>query len=145
LHRSGVDIIEVERIDRAILRHGQRFFDRFYTTRELVDSGAHTPALAARFAAKEAVAKVLGTGIGDVTWKEIEVVNGPRREPLLRLHGQARELAQALGLSNWAISLSHTHEHAVAVAVALQLYDETVRDELDAADSTSISIPADPS
>ena len=116
--RSGVDIVEVERIDHAIIRHGQRFFDRFYTSQELIDSGGQTPSLAARFAAKEAVAKALGTGIGQVAWKEIEVVNGPRREPMLRLHGQAQQLAESMGLTEWAISLSHTEQHAVAVAVA---------------------------
>ncbi len=117
--RSGVDIIEVERIDRAILRHGQRFFDRFFTAQELIDCGGRTPALAARFAAKEAVAKALGTGIGDVGWKDIEVVNGERREPILQLHGTAERIAREHGLELWSISLSHTHEHAVAVAVAL--------------------------
>jgi holo-[acyl-carrier protein] synthase len=117
--RSGVDIIEIHRIDRAILRHGQKFFDRFFTPRELIDCGGRTPALAARFAAKEAVAKAMGTGIGDIGWKEIEVINGDRREPLLRLHGMAKRLADSLGLEVWSVSLSHTHEHAVAVAVAL--------------------------
>ncbi len=120
--RSGVDIIEVDRIDNAILRHGQRFFDRFYTSQELIDSDGQTPSLAARFAAKEAVAKALGTGIGEVAWKDIEVVTGPRREPVLRLHGQARELADSLGLTDWAISLSHTEQHAVAVAVAFNTF-----------------------
>lgn len=117
--RSGVDIIEIERIDRAILRHGDRFFARFYTPQELIDCGGRTPALAARFAAKEAVAKALGTGIGDVGWKDIEVVNGVRRQPLLHLYRTAKEVAEELGLAAWSISLSHTHEHAVAVAVAL--------------------------
>jgi holo-[acyl-carrier protein] synthase len=117
--RSGVDIIEIERIDRAILRHGDRFFDRFFTPQELIDCGGRTPALAARFAAKEAVAKALGTGIGDVGWKDIEVVNGIRRQPLLRFHRTAKDTAEELGLGVWSISLSHTHEHAVAVAVAL--------------------------
>ena len=118
--RSGVDIIEIDRIDRAILRYGERFFGRFYTTRELIDANGRTPALAARFAAKEAVAKALGTGIGEVGWHEIEIVTGPRRQPQLVLHGGARRLADSLGLTAWSISLSHTHEHAVAVAVALQ-------------------------
>lgn len=122
--RSGVDIIEVYRIDRAILRHGQRFFDRFFTKQELIDCGGRTPALAARFAAKEAVAKALGTGIGKVGWKEIEVVNGTRREPILLLHGNAVRVASELNLGVWSVSLSHTHEHAVAVAVALPKADD---------------------
>ena len=117
--RSGVDIIEVQRIDDAILRHGDRFFERFFTSQELIDAAGRTPALAARFAAKEAVAKALGTGIGVVGWKEIEIVNGPLRQPLLRLHGKAQEVAQGLGLRIWAVSLSHTHEHAVAMVVAM--------------------------
>lgn len=117
--RSGVDMIEVHRIDRAILRHGQRFFERFFTEQELIDCGGRTPALAARFAAKEAVAKALGTGIGEVSWKDIEVVNGTQREPILRLYGSANRVADELNLGHWTVSLSHTHEHAVAVAVAL--------------------------
>ncbi|MGD8554509.1 MAG: holo-ACP synthase [Anaerolineales bacterium] len=118
--RSGADLIEVERIDEAIVRHGWRFFDRFYTPQELIDCGGRTPALAARFAAKEAVAKALGTGIGEVGWKDIEIVNGPRRQPQLRLHGRARAVSMALGLQHWSISLSHTHKHAMAIAVAMQ-------------------------
>lgn len=114
---SGIDIIEIGRIDAAILRHGDRFFQRFFTEAELIDAGGRTPALAARFAAKEAVAKALGTGIGEVGWKEIEIINGPLRKPELRLHGRASELAGLLGIKSWAISLSHTHEHAVALAV----------------------------
>jgi holo-[acyl-carrier protein] synthase len=117
--RSGVDIIEVDRIDQAILRHGQRFFDRFYTSQEIIDAGGKTPALAARFAAKEAVAKALGTGIGDVGWKEIEVRTGPRREPQLFLYGEASSLAKKLGIDVWSISISHTNYHAVAVAIGI--------------------------
>jgi holo-[acyl-carrier protein] synthase len=116
--RSGVDLIEVDRIDRAILRHGERFFHRFFTHQELIDAAGSTPALAARFAAKEAVSKALGTGIGDVGWKEIEIVNGPRRQPMVRLSGRARRVADEQGLRVWAISLSHTHEHAMALVVA---------------------------
>jgi holo-[acyl-carrier protein] synthase len=118
--RSGIDFIEVERIDRAILRHGDRFFDRFYTPQEILDSGGRTPALAARFAAKEAVAKALGTGIGEVGWREIEIVNGPLREPILKLHGRAKEISQRLAVDYWSVSLSHTHDHALAVAVAFK-------------------------
>ncbi|MCC7360016.1 MAG: holo-ACP synthase [Anaerolineales bacterium] len=116
--RTGVDIIEVSRIDEAILRHGDRFFQRFFTPQELIDAEGRTPALAARFAAKEAVAKALGCGIGDVRWKEIEIVRDGRHSPQLRLHGAAEALARALGLVEWAVSLSHTHEHAMALVVA---------------------------
>jgi holo-[acyl-carrier protein] synthase len=122
---SGVDLIEVDRIDRAILRHGQRFFDRFFTAQELIDARGHTPALAARFAAKEAVAKALGTGIGDIGWKDIEIINGPRRRPVLQLHGRAQELAGSLRVKHWALSLSHTHKHAVAIVVGLQASSES--------------------
>lgn len=118
--RSGVDIIEVERIDRAILRHGQRFFDRFFTSREIIEAAGHTPALAARFAAKEAVAKALGTGIGEVGWKDIEIAKGPKQEPLLILHGTANKIAEGMSLDIWSVSLSHTYEHAVAVAIAVR-------------------------
>lgn len=118
--RSGIDFIEVERIDRAILRYGDRFFNRFFTSQEIIDSGGHTPALAARFAAKEAVAKALGTGIGEVGWRDIEIVNGPLREPILKLHGKAKEVSQQLAVASWSVSLSHTHEHALAVAVGYQ-------------------------
>jgi holo-[acyl-carrier protein] synthase len=122
--RAGVDMIEVERIDQAILRHGERFFERFFTKQELIDSNGRTTALAARFAAKEAVAKALGTGIGEVGWLEIEILTGLRREPILRLHGDALRVSRQLGLTRWTISLSHTHEHAVAVAVALSGGDD---------------------
>lgn len=117
--RAGIDMIEVDRIDEAILRYGHRFFERFFTEQELIDSNGRTPALAGRFAAKEAVAKALGTGIGEVGWLEIEILTGPRREPILRLHDDALRVSRELGLSHWSISLSHTHEHAVAVAVAM--------------------------
>ena len=93
-------------------------FQRFFTEQELIDAAGSTPALAGRFAAKEAVSKALGTGIGEVGWKEIEIVNGPRRQPFLRLHGNARRLSADMGLAGWTISMSHTHEHAIAVAIA---------------------------
>jgi holo-[acyl-carrier protein] synthase len=117
--RAGVDIIEVSRIDGAILRHGDRFFHRFYTVRELIESEGRTPALAARFAAKEAAAKALGCGIGEVGWKEIEIVRDARRGPQIELHGAARAMATELGLTEWSVSLSHTHEHAMAMVVAM--------------------------
>lgn len=115
---AGVDIIEVARIDEAIIRHGERFFNRFFTPQELIDAEGRTPALAARFAAKEAVSKALGCGIGPVSWKDIEILRNHQRCPRVVLHGPAQALARALGLTTWAVSLSHTHEHAMAVVVA---------------------------
>jgi len=111
-------MIEVHRIDEAILRHGDRFFNRFFTHQELIDANGRTPALAARFAAKEAASKALGTGIGDVEWKEIEIIRGSRGEPSLNLHGKAQELAAQLGWREWTVSMSHTHEHAIAMVTA---------------------------
>ena len=111
-------MIEVARVDQAILRHGDRFFQRFFTERELIESNGRTPALAARFAAKEAAAKALGTGIGDVAWKELEITRGERGEPSLQLLGKAGQLASRLGWREWSVSMSHTHEHAIAVVLA---------------------------
>jgi holo-[acyl-carrier protein] synthase len=74
--------------------------------------------LAARFAAKEAVSKALGTGIGRVSWRDIEILRGPERQPLLVLSGEAHQLASQLGLRQWSISLSHTQGHAIAFVVA---------------------------
>jgi holo-[acyl-carrier protein] synthase len=116
--RTGVDIIEVERIERAAARHGQRFYDRFFTPAEQARCRGNYPALAARFAAKEAVGKALGTGIGDVHWVEIEVVNDSRGRPELVLHGAAAARADELGLCEWSLSLSHTREHGIAFVVA---------------------------
>jgi holo-[acyl-carrier protein] synthase len=116
----GVDLIEIERVQNTIQRHGRRFLERIYTTQELAEVGNNTASLAARFAAKEAVAKALGTGIGCVSWQEIEVLHGPARQPLLYLHGIAAEKAAEQNLSNWSISLSHSQTHAVAMVVAAE-------------------------
>jgi holo-[acyl-carrier protein] synthase len=116
--RTGVDIMEVSRIERAATRHGERFYRRFFTDAERNRCGERFPALAARFAAKEAVSKALGTGIGDMNWTDIEVVNDERGRPEVVLHGTAAEIATSLGLREWSLSLSHTHEHAIAFVVA---------------------------
>lgn len=116
---TGIDLIETERIAHSISRHGQRFLTRIYTPRELEAVGENLASLAARFAAKEAVSKALGCGIGDVRWHDIEVVHGPRAEPILILHGSAKSLADDLGLRSWSLSLSHTKDHAIAMVVAL--------------------------
>jgi holo-[acyl-carrier protein] synthase len=116
---TGVDLIEIERIQDAIERHGERFLQRVYTDRELDLCGQASASLAVRFAAKEAVAKALGTGIGEVRWQDIEILRDEARAPLLYLHGQAEALAALLGLRTWSLSLSHTGSHAIAFVVAM--------------------------
>jgi holo-[acyl-carrier protein] synthase len=115
----GVDLIEVARIKRGADRHGQRFYDRFFTAQEQAQCEGQAASLAGRFAVKEAVAKALGTGIGDIRWVDIEVLCNKRGRPELVLYGQAQVLADQLGLAEWAISISHTDSHAVGMAVAM--------------------------
>jgi holo-[acyl-carrier protein] synthase len=115
---TGVDMIEIERVARAAERHGARFRARFFTSQELAYCQGRGDRLAGRFAAKEAVAKALGTGIGAVRWTDIEVVCDERGRPHLILHHEAAALATTLGLKEWSISLSHTATHAIALAVA---------------------------
>ncbi len=115
---SGVDLVEIQRLQDAIDRHGERFLNRIFTPQELEEVGRNSASLAARFAAKEAVAKALGTGIGPVNWHEIEVLRGPARQPLLYLHGAAELLARQLCLVEWSLSLSHTATLAIAMVVA---------------------------
>lgn len=110
--------MEIARFQEAVERHGRRFLERVFTARELEEVGANPASLAARWAAKEAVSKALCTGIGEVGWREIEILRGPAREPVLHLHGAAQELAGRLGLDEWTLSLSHTRTHAIATVVA---------------------------
>jgi len=116
---TGIDLIEIERFKSAIDRHGDRLLNKVFTPRELSDVGGKPASLAARFAAKEAVAKSLGTGIGPIGWQEIEILRADTGQPTLQLTGAAAQLALQHGLSNWSISLSHSQTHAVAVAVAI--------------------------
>jgi len=115
---TGVDLIEIERLARAISRHGSRFLHRVFTPDELEETGGKVPSLAARFAAKEAVAKALGCGIGPVGWREIEIRRGPANRPYIQLHGEADRVAKQQGLLNWSVSLSHSQEYAIAFVVA---------------------------
>jgi holo-[acyl-carrier protein] synthase len=117
--RTGVDIVEIARLDTIQPRIRARFIERVYTPRELLEVGQSTPSLAGRFAAKEAVSKALGTGIGRVHWKDIEIQRGPRGEPVLVLYGAAQQTAEQLGLTIWSVSISHGREHAVAMVVAV--------------------------
>ncbi|RLD11909.1 MAG: holo-[acyl-carrier-protein] synthase [Chloroflexota bacterium] len=116
---TGVDLIEIERIRQAIDRHGERFLNKTFTPGEQAQAGGKPASLAARFAAKEAAAKALGTGIGEVGWLDIEVVSIPSGEPMLKLHGHAQKLAAELGYKTWSLSLSHSRGLAIAMVVAL--------------------------
>ena len=116
---TGIDLLEIDRLRDAIATHGERFLQRVFTPRELEADAKKVESLAGRFAAKEAVAKALGCGIGDVSWKEIEILRTESGAPQLVLHGAAERMAKELGLTSWSLSLSHSQSHAVAAAVAI--------------------------
>jgi holo-[acyl-carrier protein] synthase len=118
LLKTGVDIIEILRIQAALDRHGERFLQRVFTPAEAAECRGRADALAARFAAKEATTKALGTGIGPVSWREVETLHKRSGEPYLVLHGRAKLIADFLGLTTWAVSLSHSQDNAIAVVVA---------------------------
>lgn len=114
----GVDIIEIERIKAALRRHRERFLQRVYTPAEQAYCRGRVPELAARFAAKEAISKALGTGMRGIAWQEMEILGDERGKPLIHLHGRAKARAEELGLSEFAISLSHSRDYAVAFVMA---------------------------
>ena len=120
---TGVDLINTARIERALKRYGDRFLERVFTPAEIMYCRGRAAELAARFAAKEAVSKALGVGMrmiarDGIDWRDVEVIGDLRGKPLVRLSGRAAERAGELGLTEWAISLSHTREHAIAFVVA---------------------------
>lgn len=118
---SGIDMVEIERIQQSVDRFGERFLNRVYTPAEqayCLGRRNAAESLAARFAAKEAGAKALGTGISrGVYWHEIEVVREPGGRPNLHFRGRAAEIARHLGVAHAALSLSHTAQLAVASVV----------------------------
>jgi len=113
----GVDIIEIDRIEKALARFGPRFLVRVYTKLEVAFCRGRVSELAARFAAKEAVMKALGTGARGVAWREIEVLPNHRGKPLVYLHGRAKQRAEKIALTELDISLSHSRDYAVAFVV----------------------------
>jgi holo-[acyl-carrier protein] synthase len=118
---SGVDLCEVDRIKDAITRHGRRFVERIFTEREIAYAQQKAnlyERYAARFAAKEAGMKALGTGWrGGVAWRDFEVINLPSGRPTLQFHGKAAEYAQKLGVKNISLSLTHTKVEAMAQVI----------------------------
>jgi len=117
----GIDLVECSRFQQIIDRHGDRFLNRIFTPLELAYCGDRKRAiehLAARFAAKEAVMKVLGTGWSNgVSWTDIEVSNDPAGRPSVELTGKCGELAAQVGIDTVLISLTHTAGHAMASAI----------------------------
>ena len=119
----GIDIVETARLTRMIDDHGERFLTRCFTADER-DYAAANPKrqhehLAARFAAKEAVLKALGTGwSGGIAWTDVEVVRRDKGAPAVQLHGEAANIARQHGITRWWLSLSHIESYAVASAVA---------------------------
>lgn len=116
----GVDIIEIARIERVLNIYGERFLKRVYTEKERERYANRVSELAARFAAKEATSKALGTGIIGIHWREMEVLPNRRGKPVLILHGQAAERAKALGLTDFSVSLTHSRGDAMAFVVGIK-------------------------
>jgi holo-[acyl-carrier protein] synthase len=118
---SGIDLVEIARIQQSVERFGQRFLDRVFTSGEqayCMRKRNAAESLAARFAAKEAAAKALGTGISrGVNWLEIEVIREPGGRPGIRFHGRAAEFASRLGVAHTALSLTHTATLSMASVV----------------------------
>ncbi|MEI6176083.1 MAG: holo-ACP synthase [Verrucomicrobiota bacterium] len=123
----GIDVVEVERIASSITRHGDAFLDKIFTPAERkYCESRKIPAIhyAARFAAKEAVAKALGTGIGrNAGLHDLEILHDPQGAPKLHLGGAAEAFAKAHGITDIQISLTHTQQYAAANAIAIKTED----------------------
>jgi len=124
----GIDLVDCPRIEEMIERHGKRFIKRVFTAAEraYADSNRNgTEKLAGRFAAKEAVLKLLGTGWrGKIAWTDIEIVNSPTGRPIVNLSGEVEKIASQLGIKHISISITHTANFAIASAVAMTKTDE---------------------
>ena len=114
----GIDAVEIDRIAHVYEKFGDRFLRRVYTEREGDRYRGRINELAARFAAKEAVSKALGTGLHGMGWRDVEILPDRRGKPLVYLSGRAQQRAIDLGLSEFAISLTHSRELAMAFVVA---------------------------
>lgn len=116
----GIDVIEIDRIRATLARFGPRFLRRVFSERERERYGHRPAELAARFAAKEATMKALGTGVRGVRWRDIEVLPNARGKPILNLTGTAAARAKVLGLTHFSISLTHSRSEAMATVVAFK-------------------------
>ena len=116
----GIDIIKVERIRAALERFGPRFANRVLTESERRYVRDRPETMAGRWAAKEAVSKVLGLGVRGIGWRDIEIERMPTGQPAVHLHGRAAERATQLGMGRIAVSISHEAEYAVAIAFGVR-------------------------
>jgi phosphopantetheine--protein transferase-like protein len=116
----GIDIIKVERIRRSLARFGSRFSQRVLTPGEQRYVRDRPETMAGRWAAKEAVSKVLGLGVRGIGWREIEIERLPTGQPAVRLHGRAERRARQLGMDRIALSISHEADYAVAMAFGIR-------------------------
>jgi len=117
--RSGIDTIEISRLEEIRPEIRERFISRVFTTQEIAQARNRNDVLSGLFAAKEAVSKALGTGIGRVAWQDIEIIHLISGQPTVHLHGHAEIVAEQLGLEEWSVSISHDRNKAVALAVAI--------------------------
>jgi holo-[acyl-carrier protein] synthase len=122
-HEIGIDLIDIDRIVGVLGRHPSRFRQRVLTEHEQRYVGRKVERLAGRWAAKEAISKVLGLGVRGVGWREIEVLPNRAGQPQVYLHGRAAARAQDMGLDEVSVSISHERHMAVAVAVAHRRHD----------------------
>jgi holo-[acyl-carrier protein] synthase len=116
----GIDIIKVDRIRRSLIRFGPRFSGRVLTPAEQRYVRDRPETFAGRWAAKEAVSKVLGLGVRGIGWKDIEVERLPTGQPSIRLHGRAARRADQLGMERIAVSISHESDYAIAIAYGVR-------------------------
>ena len=125
----GIDLVDRSRIEQMLDRHGSRFMDRVFTAAEQAYARANRDKiekLAGRFAAKEAILKLMGTGWrGKIAWTDIEVVNNPAGQPEVTLTGEVQKVARKLGVEHISVSITHTANFAIASAVALTESDES--------------------
>lgn len=118
----GIDVIVISRVQKVLGKHPERFLKRVFTPEEVAFCRGRVPELAARFAAKEAVMKALGTGARGLAWREIEVLPNRRGKPLVYLHGLAKARGEKIGMHGIDISL--THEGDLAIAAVVGIADE---------------------
>ena len=115
---TGIDIIEIDRIQNVLSRYGNRFLNKIFTPDEIQYCRGRSPNLAGRFAAKEATMKALKTGARGVSWKDIEVIRASNGAPSIKLYNRALARSESLGVSSLSISFSHSRDYAVASVIA---------------------------